>query len=141
MISTKFNGREIALYLSGAAMFELDEIKMLWNDGHVEPVLGVQELLGEMDSERIQVLAQTVEILERAALGANKVLGREEFQVVTANEILTLAKPLDIVNLQTAAMRAIVEGYRTDAEHDEPVDVYMLENLKKKIEGSPEPPT
>ena len=36
MIKTRFNGQDIYLYLSGQAMFELDEIKLAWNDGKVK---------------------------------------------------------------------------------------------------------
>ncbi len=141
MIHTKFNGREICLYLSGQAMFEMDEVRMEWNDGHVEPVLNAQELLLDLDGERLQVLARVAEILQHAALGARRVLGQEPFEAASAQEILALAKPRDISVLQMACMKAVVEGYRTDAERDEPVDVYMLENLKKKTSPDPEPTT
>ena len=141
MINTRINGQEICLYLSGAAMFELDEIRLAWNDGHVEPVLGAQELLLNIDGERLPILAQVVEILERAALAAKRVLGQDVFSVVSAAQILALAKPKDLTILQAAAMKAIVEGFKSDAENDEAVDVYMLENLKKKTSLSPEPPT
>lgn len=134
MIKTRFNGREIFLYLSGQAMFELDEIKTAWNDGHVqaEAVLGVAEIVMKMDAERIEVLFQSVEILERAALAARRALGRDEFDVVTAETLRAVAKPKDMLELQKAVMKAIVDGYATDAEHNEPVDLFMLENKKKR---------
>ena len=139
MIKTKFNGREILLYLSGQAMFELDEICVAWNDGHVERVSGMGELLTELDRERLQILAEAAEILQRAALGACRMLGRDEFDVVSAGEILALAKPLDVLSIRNAVMRAVVDGYKTDAGHDEPVDVFMIENQKKKINPDPGP--
>lgn len=141
MINTRINGKDISLYLSGQAMFELDDIKVAWNESTTEPVLNAQELMLDLDTERVQILARIVEILERAALAAKRALGQDEFQVVTAAEILALAKPRDILVLQSAAMKAIIEGYATDAEHDEPVDLYMIENLKKKINEDPEPST
>ena len=141
MINTRINGKGISLYLSGQAMFELDDIKVAWNESTTEPVLNAQELMLDLDTERVQILARIVEILERAALAAKRALGQDEFQVVTAGEILALAKPRDILVLQSAAMKAIIEGYATDAEHDEPVDLYMIENLKKKINEDQEPST
>lgn len=141
MINTKINGRQICLYLSGQAMFELDDVKMAWNDGHTEPVLNVQEILLELDSERVQVLAEVVEILERAALAAKRALGQDVFEIVTAGQILALAKPKDVLILNRAALKTIIEGYATDAENDEPVDVFMIENLKKKINEEAEPST
>ena len=141
MINTKINGRQICLYLSGQAMFELDDVKIAWNDGHTEPVLNAQEILLELDSERVQVLAEVVEILERAALAAKRALGQDVFEIVTAGQILALAKPKDVLILQRAALKTIIEGYATDAENDEPVDVFMIENLKKKINEEAEPST
>ena len=134
MIKTKFNGREIFLYFSGQAMFELDEIKTAWNDGHIEDeaVLGVAEILTKMDSERIDVLFESVEILEKAALAARKALHQDEFEVIPVSVLSALAKPRDVMQLQAAVMRAITDGYKTDAEHNEPVDVFMLDNIKKK---------
>lgn len=139
MIKTQFNGQEISLYMSGGAMFELDAIRLAWNDGHVEPVLGVQELLMDLDSERLQILAQVVEILERAALAAKRALGQDEFPVIPAAQILALAKPRDLPILTNAALRAIIDGFKTDAGNDKSVDVFMLENLKKKTDPSQEP--
>ena len=103
MIKTQFNGHEISLYMSGGAMFELDAIRLAWNDGHVEPVLGVQELLMDLDGERLQILAQVVEILERAALAAKRALGQDEFPVIPAVQIQALAKPRDLPILTNAA--------------------------------------
>jgi len=134
MIKTRFNGKDIFLYHSGQAMFELDEIKLAWNDGHVqeEAVLGVAEIITKWDMERADVLFRSVEILERCALAARKALSQEEFEVIPASVLSALAKPKDVMNLQAAVMRAITDGYKTDAEHNEPVDVFMLENQKKK---------
>lgn len=134
MIKTRFNGKEIFLYMSGQAMFELDEIKLAWNDGHVpeEAVLGAAEILTKMDAERLDVLYQVIEILERAALSARKALHQDEFEIVTRDTLAAIAKPKDFVALQAAAMRTITDGYATDAEHNEPVDLFMLENQKKK---------
>ena len=134
MIKTRFNGKEIFLYFSGQAMFELDEIRHAWNDGHVvdEAVLGVAEIVAKMDTERVGVLFDSVEILERAALAARRALGQDLFDVIPAAALAALAKPKDVIGLQAAVMRTISDGYKTDAEHNEPVDVFMLENKKKK---------
>ena len=134
MIKMRFNGEEIFLYLSGQAMFELDEIRVAWNDGHVqqENVFGVHDLLSQMDAERAGVLFRSVEILERAALAARRALGQDEFTVATAEELQALAKPKDMLELQKAVLKTIVDGYATDAEHNEPVDLFMLENKKKR---------
>ena len=142
MIKTKFNGREICLFMNGWAMFELDEIKVAWNDGHVETVdriSGTGELLSKLDAERLPILAQTAEILQRAANSANRALGLDGFEVVPADQILALAKPKDLPALQNAVMQAIIDGFKTDAEHDEVVDVFMVENMKKKISEDPAP--
>lgn len=134
MIKTRFNGKEIFLYFSGQAMFELDEIRHAWNDGHVadEAVLGVAEIVAKMDTERLDVLFRAAEILQRTALSAKRVLHQEEFEVIPAEILAALAKPRDVIGLQAAVMRAISDGYATDAEHNEPVDVFMIENQKKK---------
>lgn len=134
MIKTRFNGKEIFLYFSGQAMFELDEIRQAWNDGHVadDAVLGVAEIVAKMDTERVGVLFDSVEILERAALAARRALGQDLFDVIPAAELAALAKPKDVIGLQAAVMRTISDGYATDAEHNEPVDVFMVENQKKK---------
>ena len=134
MIKTRFNGKDIFLYFSGQAMFELDEIRAAWNDGHVqdEAVLGVAEIIMKLDAERLDVLFRSAEILERAALSARRALHQEEFAPIPAEELAALAKPRDVVGLQEAVMRTIADGYKTDAEHNEPVDLFMLENQKKK---------
>lgn len=134
MIKTRFNGKEIFLYFSGQAMFELDEIRHAWNDGHVadEAVLGVAEIVAKMDTERLDVLFRAAEILQRTALSAKRALHQEEFEVIPAEILAALAKPRDVIGLQAAVMRAISDGYATDAEHNEPVDVFMIENQKKK---------
>lgn len=134
MIKTRFNGKDIFLYFSGQAMFELDEIRQAWNDGHVqdEAVLGVAEIIMKLDAERLDVLFRAAEILERAALSAKRALRQEEFAPIPAEELAALAKPRDVVGLQEAVIRTIADGYKTDAEHNEPVDLFMLENQKKK---------
>lgn len=134
MIKTRFNGKDIFLYFSGQAMFELDEIRAAWNDGHVadEAVLGVAEIIMKLDAERLEVLFRAAEILQRTALSAKRALHQEEFEVIPAGELAALAKPRDVLGLQAAVMRSISDGYKTDAEHNEPVDVFMIENQKKK---------
>ena len=143
MIKTRFNGQDIYLYLSGQAMFELDEIKLAWNDGHIkdEAVLGVAEIITKLDTERADVLFRSVEILERCALAAKKALCREEFEVLPAAALSALAKPKDVITLQAAVMRAIADGYATDAEHNKEVAVYMLANQKKKTSPKAEQPS
>lgn len=134
MIKTRFNGKDIFLYFSGQAMFELDEIKTAWNDGHVqdEAVLGVAEIIMKLDAERLEVLFRAAEILQRTALSAKRALHQEAFEVIPAEILAALAKPRDVLGLQAAVMRAIADGYATDAEHNEPVDLFMIENQKKK---------
>lgn len=132
MIKTRFNGREIWLYLSGQAMFEINEIEVAWNDGHVDRISGVAELMSGTDPARGEVLAAVVEILERAALAAKRAMQQDGFEVVPAGEILALAKPKDVLALRNAVLFALRDGYATDAEHNQTVDVFMLENKKKR---------
>lgn len=141
MIRTKFNGRDIWLYMNGMAMFELDEIRITWNDGHVDLVGNASELLLDLNTEKMPILCEIVEILERAALAARRLTGGDEFEVVPAEKLRALAKPLDITNLQQAAMRAIIDGFKTEAGADEPVDVFMQENIKKKTSQDQGPNT
>lgn len=148
MIQAKFNGKPLHLYLSGWAMFQLDDIVHEWNEGHVpdERVTSIWNIIvggtiiGDDDEKRtiefdpaetLDVLFRAVEILSTGGELARKALGFEKGCTVTADELRALATPRDLLALRPAVARALEEGYTSEAEKAVEIDIFAQEIQKK----------
>lgn len=147
MIQVKFNGKPLHLYLSGWAMFQIDDIVHAWNDGHNpdERVTSIWNIIAggaivgddekrtiEFDpAETLDALFRTVEILSTGGELARKALGFEKGRTVTADELRALATPRDLLTLRPAVARALEEGYTSEAEKATEVDIFAQEIQKK----------
>lgn len=151
MIQVTFNDKPLHLYLSGWAMFQLDELRHAWNEGHNpdERVASIWDIIAggtsiddgetkrqvEFDpAETFDVLCQVTEVLSNAGELARKALGFEKGHTVTAQLLRDLATPKDILSLKSAVAKAITEGYRLEAGKAIEVDVFAQE-IQKKTEN------
>jgi len=115
MITTKFMGRELHLYLSASAQFEIDELTDAWNAGHLEGA-ALSDILTGSGGEAGEFLAQVAGILSEAGAAAREYLGRERGDAMDGRAIarmLPLATPRDLLELRGAVTKALTEGYGT----------------------------
>jgi hypothetical protein len=131
MVTLKFMGHELHLYLSAAAQFEIDELTDAWNAGHVDGAT-LTDILTGIGPERGEFLAQVAGILSEAGAAARKYVGRERGDALGGDAIarlLPVITPKDWLQLREAVTRAMAEGYGTGGEQaaEEEIDLGLQE--------------
>jgi len=146
MITLHIMGKELHLYLSASAGFELDELEDAWNAGHVENGKTISDILSAPGAEGGEALALTAGILSQAGAAAREYLGRPRGDVMSGEaftRLLPLLTPKDLLALRGAVTEALAEGYRYSGEDaaDREIDLGLLElERRERTEGKKDGP-
>lgn len=121
-VTFTFCGTKYGLYLSGAVLFDIED-----KYGGLEAVF---ELLRGRSREKLDSLADVIELLSSGFRAARNALGYDPPPVLTAAIVKAAVSVRDIHALQIIVATAINEGMRQE-EGDEDVDLGLLEFQKK----------
>lgn len=125
MKAEKFNlcGQDYYLLFNAAAMFTIDELR-----GEQTIV----DITQTNDKASVEILFKTAEILSEQGELTRRKLGYDKGTFLTADDLHTMAQPVDIMLLRLAVYRAITIGYDRESEDDDQEVDLVLQEIEKK---------
>ena len=120
-VTATIRDRKYHLAYTAKAMFELMDL------------LGDKELMRVM-IEGYRDICQAAEIMSRAAEELRRYEGQDAGEILSADELMISARPVDLLELKTAMTQAVAYGYGREIENKtEEIDLGLAE-LQKKTE-------
>lgn len=126
MIEHKIGKMPMHLFCNGMAAVQLADIER-----EDEKNRNIIELIGEHSVDGLERLSRVVQILARQGELMRRREGYEKNEFPDAEWIVLNAKPLDILRLREAAIKAIIEGYSSETSNEDEEDPYLNEYQKK----------
>lgn len=126
MIEHKIGKMPMHLFCNGMAAVQLADIER-----EDEKNRNIIELIGEHSVDGLERLSRVVQILARQGELMRRREGYEKNEFPDAEWIVLNAKPLDILRLREAAIKAIIEGYTSETSNEDEEDPYLDEYQKK----------
>lgn len=122
LLKYEFGGNTYYLCFNGIAMFEINEL------------LGDKQIVDLLTDNTIQgyrMSCEVLAILSEQGEAVRKYLGYDTQKPLTADEILSLAAPADVLSMKSAIMQAVAVGYGKEIGEDDEVDIGLIEIQKK----------
>lgn len=117
-------GQDYHLVFNGIAMFEIDE-RFGGASKLFETMQGADKAAFSAVCEGVSILAEQGELTRRA-------LGYDPGPILSKEDALLLAAPMDRVTLQRAVMNAMMLGFGREIESEDAIDLGLLELEQKK---------
>lgn len=122
-VSAMFGGKEYLLAYNAWAMFQIQDLS---------PEKGVMEVLAAQGREGFSLFCKAAALMSEAAEGIGRYEGREAQETLKSEQVMNLARPVDILELRRAMLEAIARGYGREVnEEAEEVDLGLAELQKK----------
>ena len=109
----------------------------------VKAMFELMDLLGDKELMRVMIdnspegyrdICQAAEIMSRAAEELRRYEGQDAGEILSADELMISARPVDLLELKTAMTQAVAYGYGREIENKtEEIDLGLAE-LQKKTE-------
>ena len=116
-------GQDYYLCMNATAMFELDELRGE-ND--------IVDITQANDKASIEILFKAAEILSEQGELTRRKLGYDNGKILTAEDLHTIAQPIDILLLKESVYKAMSLGYGRESEDDDKEIDLVLQELEKK---------
>lgn len=120
-------GQDYFLVFNGAAMFEFDDA-FGGSSAYFENTKGDGREVYATVCKAASILSEQGELIRRS-------LGYDKGPILTEEQALILAAPMEAARLRKAVMDAILAGYGREIEDDEDVDMGLLELERKQGKG------
>lgn len=120
-------GRVYHLLFNGAALFEVED-RFGGANRLIETALCSGREAFEALCEGFSILAEQGELARRA-------LGYDPEPMVDKEEIRALVTPLELVEMRSALVRAVMLGFGREIESEEDTDLVLLELSQKKTKS------
>lgn len=122
-VSVMYGGKEYFLAYNAWAMFQIQDLC---------PEKGVMEVLAAQDGDGFSLFCKAAEIMSEAAEKIVRYEGKETKRTLDGEQIISMARPVDILELRRAMLEAVAHGYGREVnEEKEEIDLGLAELQKK----------
>ncbi len=122
-VSVMFRGKKYFLAYNAWAMFQIQDLS---------PEKGVMEILAAQGKEGFSLFCKAAALMSEAAEGISRYEGRDGQEALKSEQVMNLARPVDLLELRRAMLEAVAHGYgREMNEEAEEVDLGLAELQKK----------
>ncbi len=116
-----FGGEEYLLAYNAWAMFQIQDLS---------PEKEIMEILADQGNDGYPLFCKAVEFMSEAAEGIGRYEGKAARKTLKSEQVMNLARPMDILELRQAMLEAVVHGYGREVE-EEVIDLGLAELQKK----------
>lgn len=127
-VEFSYGGKRLNLYFNGAAMFAISAM----GDERPEGSSKIEDEMQEVTPQGFATLCNVAAILAEQGELCRRYLQYPHSRIPTAEELLQLLTPIQMLGLRTAVIKAINLGYtQTESQEDDDIDTGLAELEKK----------